>query len=59
MAVNCDIKPKEGNTMKHCTIKEARIYADFERGKLTATQAAKMIKKLAARKGKAEKGKWK
>ena len=38
--------------MKNASIAEARIYADFERGKLTAKQAAKMVKKLAARKGK-------
>ena len=38
--------------MSNCTYKEARIYADFERGKLSAKQAAKMIKKLSARKGK-------
>lgn len=38
--------------MKDCSIKEARIYADFNKGKITAKQAAKMIKRLAASKGK-------
>jgi hypothetical protein len=31
---------------------EARIIADFNRGKISAAQAAKLLKRLAMRKGK-------
>lgn len=37
--------------MKIETVKEARIIADFNRGRLSAKQAARMLKKAAIRKG--------
>lgn len=44
--------------MKNASVAEGRILADFNKGRLTAKQAAKMIKKLAAKKGKARRN-WK